>query len=52
MNNTIKTNHNMIYNHSSRSDMRAARSETLLMTMMVSFAPLALIAIMVFGTLI
>lgn len=52
MNNSIKMNHDMTYNRSSRSDMCTARSEALLMTVMVSFAPVALVAIMVLGTLI
>jgi len=52
MNNTIKMNRDMIYAQSSRADVRATRSETLLMTAMVSFAPVTLCAIMLLGSMI
>ena len=52
MNNTIKMNRDMIYAQSSRADVRATRSETLLMTAMVCFAPFTLCAMMLLSSAI
>lgn len=42
MNNNFKRNIDMTYNQASRAEIRATTGETLLMTAMVSFAPVAL----------
>ena len=52
MNNTIKTNHDMTYNPSSRAAERTTCGDAILTAAMFSFAPVMLTAIILFSALV